>query len=190
MADEIDRILFSRMSDDYISLYALTQARKGLRRGNTASDIKAMWLLHQQNPWTPPSFFSLGANDTQIAVAHPGALAFCTTVAKVLIRPRTGNVEYEYHRLYSADNPSRMVGVSRLTDPPEDLDYSKPYDAAVIGGILKVDEPLDDPDSWKWTLVVMIMQTDDGISRRVTIGEIDLDVWNSLGPIWKSIFLF
>ncbi|KAI4862805.1 hypothetical protein F4820DRAFT_399158 [Hypoxylon rubiginosum] len=189
VVDEIDRILFARTSDDNTSLYGLTQVRRGLRRGYAASDIKAMWLLHQQSPWTPPSFFSLGADDMQIAVSHPGALAFRTTIAKVLIMPRAGKVEYEYHRLYSTGSPPRMVGVSRLTDPPEGLDYSELYDAAVIGGMLTVDEPLDNPDSWKWTLVVMVMQTEDGISRRVTIGEIDLDVWDSLGPKWKSIVL-
>ncbi|KAI1774699.1 heterokaryon incompatibility protein-domain-containing protein [Hypoxylon cercidicola] len=187
--DEIDRIIFARISDEYPFSYALAQARKALRKGYHALDIKAMWLLHQQNPWTPLSFFSLGAGDTQIAVAHPGALAFRTTISRVLILPRTGKIEYEYHRLYSADGPRRMVGVSRLTDTPEGFDYSKLYDAAVLGGMLTVDEPLDNPDSWKWTLIVMVMQTENGISRRVTIGEIDLNAWNSLDPKWKSIVL-
>ncbi|KAI1458554.1 heterokaryon incompatibility protein-domain-containing protein [Annulohypoxylon moriforme] len=187
--DEIDHIIFARMGDDNPPAYSLAQARKALRRGHYASDIKAMWLLHQQNPWTPLSFFSLGPGDTQIALAHPGALAFRTTVAKVLILPRTGEIEYEYHRLCSVDRPSRIVGISRLTEAPEGIDYSKLYDAAVLGGILTVDEPLDNPDSWKWTLVVMVMQTENGISRRVTIGEIGLNTWNFLRPKWKSIIL-
>lgn len=79
---EIDRILLARIGDGNPPRYFLTQARKALQRGYAASGIKAMRLLHQQNPWTPPSFFSLRADDMRIAVSHSGALTFRTTVAK------------------------------------------------------------------------------------------------------------
>ncbi|KAI1337195.1 heterokaryon incompatibility protein-domain-containing protein [Xylariaceae sp. FL0016] len=176
--------------------YVAGRARLSLSQENTAHAVNTMWLACPHNPWTAMTGSAL---DERVLCHVPrlrGALVFKTTVAKLFILPGSGRPNDEYHGLYTDLGERQVrVGTTALMAPTKNMDMTRPYDVAVLGGKAffdiraGVDGPLS--ESWQWTLSVIMLGAAgmEGVSQRVTVGEVSVGLWSLCNPRWETVVL-
>lgn len=172
----------------------------------------SVWRDCVHNPWQVASRTSHFSEATELASAFPGSLVFNTTVASVYIHgfnddDQSGGGASE---TAASEKPAALCNaagerVGCLAKMGHGWDCAvqssdgnkKAFDCVVLGGCLanrtarKYIAMFGDRDTM-WKLTVMLVERlpcKPFITRRVSIGKVDVCQWNKCSPRWETVVL-
>lgn len=163
---------------------------------------ETIWSNCPHNPLETLTHSFLDADSVALARKNPGSLVFNTTVSDLLMRKRdhSGGTE-NIMPLYLCDGSNCKIGSIDLhTEMIGMIQMEKRYPVIVLSaGILPKDKRRNlwwaqrledhDPEESPWLLKVMVVERQNGLSRRLGIGSIETRLWHQAKPRWETVVL-
>lgn len=176
----------------------------------TTSESNLVWRNCPQNPWELHLHAVLDPVACELARKYPRCLVFNTTVASLRFKKPTNAKENDTGNNHGdakvpldiCDEEYCKIGHIKMGRQWMErvIDFKKKHSFLVLcGGLLSRFErrglsrryPYNyDPRSeTPWVLIVMLIQRDGGVARRLGLGYVETGLWGTVEPTWETIVL-
>lgn len=163
----------------------------------------SVWKSCLQNPWDLYRHTPLDPAACALARKYPGCLVFNTTVATLCLQKATGSHgEGSELLLHLCNEEHREIGciTTGREWAEEVIGLEKKHSFIVLcAGLLpKHDRKHFQSDrilpsgvavESPWLLMVMLIQRDGGVARRLGLGYVETTLWGTAEPKWETIVL-
>lgn len=166
-----------------------------------------MWKRCIQSPWEADKHTEVNDHDGSLTQAHPRCLVFNTTYMSLILEDPSSDGNPIYRRFLKLRRPepsilserqfdlvdsesNSVIGQTSKTYGQETFELFQPgtlYGVAVLGACCYEPTHSSGPDLWG--LIVMIVERQNGVSRRLAIGVADPQAWTEAGANWERIIL-